>query len=115
MDNTVKKIYVCPFCAAKLNEQEGFDEKEDTFKCVYCGNDVKLSATKKEDVLTKEVDRFFKKAGPVLEFGAGLALIALGTALSAAEYVIEKNAKSSLSKNETPVSKDTEDDYHNII
>ncbi len=115
MNNEVKKIYVCPFCSAKLNEQEGFDEKKKDMKCLYCGNVVSLN---KEEDIVKDVKSLVKKARPIVEFGTGLALIALGTAVSAAEYVIEKRSGSTLKKNEpekTKVDPNIEDKDRNII
>ena len=94
MENQVKKQYICPFCAADLNRQEGFSEEKDKWTCIYCGNEVTLKG--KEDMKERSInhaERLWKKTRPVVEFGAGLILIAVGTAIAAAEYFIGKNEK----------------------
>ena len=43
--------------------------------------------------INNNAQRLWKKTKPVVEFGAGLILIALGTAIAAAEYFIDRNEK----------------------
>ncbi|MBQ9425599.1 MAG: hypothetical protein IJU42_06615 [Erysipelotrichaceae bacterium] len=94
MENQVKKQYLCPFCGAELSKQEGFSEEKDRWICLYCGNEVQIK--EKEDMkrtINNNAQRLWKKTKPVVEFGAGLILIALGTAIAAAEYFIDRNEK----------------------
>ncbi len=89
-----EKRYICPFCAAELNKQEGFSEDLDHWKCIYCDNEVTLE--KENEGLKRNVihaETIWKKTRPVLELGVGLLLVGLGTAIAAAEYFIEKTEK----------------------
>ena len=122
MDNKVKKVYVCPFCSAELNKQAGFDGNKAEWECQYCGNTVKLSEgddMKREfNELRSDARAVWKKAKPVVEFGTGLVLIALGTAVAAAEYFIDKMEKSEPMDDkeyENKVDPVIEDQDHNII
>ena len=99
MENKVKKIYICPFCSAQLDKQEGFEEEAESFECRFCGNTIRL----KEE---NETDPIIRKTKPVLEFTAGLVLIGFGALLSAAEYLFSKK------ESVDPVIEDTD---HNII
>ena len=88
------KSKTCPFCGAELSKQEGFSEEKDRWICLYCGNEVQIK--EKEDMkrtINNNAQRLWKKTKPVVEFGAGLILIALGTAIAAAEYFIDRNEK----------------------
>lgn len=95
MDNQANKQYICPFCGALLDKQEGFNEENDTWTCIYCDNTVSLKTKEdmKRNKTNQNAERLWRKTRPVVEFGVGLALIAIGTAIAAAEYFIDKTEK----------------------
>lgn len=124
MDNKVKKIYVCPFCSAELNKQEGFNEEDILWKCSYCGNTVELhegeDMKKTNKDLRAQTKALIRKTRPIVEFGVGLALIAIGTAVAAAEYFIDKTEKKEPMEDEkyedeVKIDPSIEDQDHNII
>lgn len=47
----------------------------------------------KRNKTNQNAERLWRKTRPVVEFGVGLALIAIGTAIAAAEYFIDKTEK----------------------
>ena len=86
-----KNNYVCPFCAADLSKQDGFNPSE-KWKCAYCGNEVYMNSRIKTGTVNSE--RLWRKAKPVAEILVGLTVLAIGTAVTAAEFFIRKSEKS---------------------